>query len=64
MKESQTAKILRLLKIRGKLTNRDLNHICFRYAARLHELRRDGHIIVSNHVREGLWEYIYKGVKE
>lgn len=64
MTESQTAKILKLLKKKGKLTNRQLNKICFRYAARLHELRKEGHIIVSNHVKEGLWEFVYKGEKQ
>lgn len=42
-KESQTARILRLFKKHGELTNRDLNKVCFRYGARIFELRREGH---------------------
>lgn len=58
-KESQAARILRLLKKKGTVTNRELNRICFRYGARIWELRREGHTIVSNKVRGGLWEFTY-----
>jgi hypothetical protein len=58
---SQTARILNLLKNQGKATNRELNVICFRYGARILDLRNEGHIIVSNHIKDGLWEFIYKG---
>lgn len=64
MKESQTAKILRLLKERGKLTNHELNKLCYRYGARIYELRKEGHLIISNHIKDGLWEFVYKGEKE
>lgn len=60
-KESQTARILRLLKEKGELTNRELNRICYRYAARIHELRNEGHNIVSVHEKDSLWRYILKG---
>lgn len=61
MSESQTARILRLFKERGTLTNKDLNRICYRYSARILELRNEGHLIVSNHIKDSLWEYVYKG---
>lgn len=60
-KDTQSAKILRLLKANGVATNRELNRICFRYGARIHELRKEGHIIKSNHVKNSLWEFSYHG---
>ena len=60
-KESQTTRILRLLRSKPSVTNRELNRICFRYSARLKDLRDEGHIIVSNHVKDGLWEFTWKG---
>lgn len=60
-KKSQTAQILELLKTNGRATNRQLNNICFRYGARLFELRREGHIIVTNQVKDSLYEFVYKG---
>ncbi len=62
--ETQTGKILRLLKKHGELTNYELNRICFRYGARLQELRREGHIIVSVHDKDSRWRFIYKGQRE
>lgn len=61
---SQTAKILRLLKEKGVIRNTDLNKICFRYSARIHELRREGHIIVSTPLGFGLWSYHYMGERK
>lgn len=58
---SQTARILRLLKAQKRATNRELNRICFRYGARIFELRREGHIIVSTQIKQGLWEFVYMG---
>lgn len=61
---SNTAKILKLLKANGSATNRELNTICFRYGARLHELRAEGHIILTERVKEGLYRFVYKGEVE
>lgn len=61
---TQAGRILRLLKQQGEATNVELNRICFRYAARIAELRHDGHVIVT--VREnnhGLFRFVYKGRK-
>ncbi len=60
-KLSQTARILNLLKAEGTVTNHDLNKVCFRYGARIHELRKEGHRIVTSHVKEGLYAFTYKG---
>lgn len=60
-KETQTAKILRLLKKHGELTNYQLNRIAFRYSARLYELRREGHVILTVCEKGSLRRFIYKG---
>ena len=57
VKESQTKRILKLLREKGTVTNVELNRICFRYGARIYELRKDGHVIVTNRVREGVFEF-------
>ena len=62
-KLSQTARVLNLLKANGKATNSELNKICFRYGARIFELRKEGHIIVTNRVKEGLYEFSYQGTR-
>ena len=58
-KESQTAKILKRLK-QGEATNTELNRIAFRYSARIHDLRKEGHTIVAEHVKESLWRFVLK----
>lgn len=63
-RETQTARILRILKEEGRVTNAELNRICFRYGARLHELRKEGHKIVTSRIGEGLFVFTYKGHKE
>jgi len=58
-KDTQTAKILRLLKAHGTVTNIELSRICFRYSARIHELRREGHNITSVHDKGSVWRFVY-----
>lgn len=60
-KESQATRILKLLKSKRVVTNAQLNKICFRYSARIHELRNDGYIIVTHRLKDGLTSFIYKG---
>lgn len=61
---SNTHKILQLFKEKGWATNAQLLKIGgYRYSARIFELRREGHIIVPVHIKDGLWDYIYKGQK-
>lgn len=63
--QSQTARLLALFKKHGRLTNRFMaDHVCLRYSARIAELRSEGHIIVANRIKEGLFEYTYKGQTE
>lgn len=49
-------KALRKAGAKG-VTNSDLNGICFRYGARIYELRRAGHTITSVHEGHGLWRF-------
>ncbi|HEY5806157.1 MAG TPA: helix-turn-helix domain-containing protein [Candidatus Saccharimonadales bacterium] len=61
-RETQAKRILNFLKAEGKATNVELNRMgIFRYGARIKELRDDGYRIVSVHVKDGLWEFVYKG---
>lgn len=57
IKNNQTARILRLLKDRRFVTNIDLNKICFRYGARLHDLRKEGYQIQREYERPGVHRY-------
>lgn len=59
-KLTQTAKILKLLKKNGGATNYELSKICLRYSARLHDLRAEGHTIISEHVKGSKWRFILK----
>lgn len=56
-KVSQTTKILRLLKSKRTVTNVELNRICFRYTARIHELRKDGYNIQRQYEKPGVFKY-------
>lgn len=60
-KPSQTTQVLRLLKANGQATNYELNKICFRFSARIYELRREGHKILTIREKEGLYRFVYKG---
>ena len=42
-------------------TNDQLNDICFRYGARIKELRDEGHRIEREHVMGGCYRYVYQG---
>lgn len=63
-KESQTARILRLLKKNGKATNLQLRTIAWRYPARILDLKHEGHLIRSIHVKGPVWVYLYDGEVE
>lgn len=61
LKESQADRILELLQANGSATNRELNQVCLRYAARIHELRERGYHIVTERVDKGLFRFVYNG---
>lgn len=64
-KMTKMAKILKLLKTNKRVTNHELNKICFRYGGRIHDLRREGHIIKTNRLNnDGLFEYSYHGLSD
>ncbi len=47
----------------GGVTNLQLNAICFRYGARIWELRREGYDIETKPEGESVFRFIYKGHK-
>jgi len=55
----QRERILELLLERGSegVTNVELNEVCFRYGARIWELRRAGHNIHTANLGEGLFRF-------
>ena len=55
-RQTQAAKILARLQ-QGSATNIELNKTCFRYSARIHELRKAGHRIARTKVEEGIFSY-------
>jgi hypothetical protein len=60
-KTSQTARVLRLLKERGSVTNVEFNDmVCYRFSARIHELRNEGHEIISTREKGGVWRFTLK----
>lgn len=56
-RRSQLAKIRNLLTERGVVTNHELNEVCYRYAARIHELRKAGWVIESKRIGAGIWRF-------
>lgn len=55
---NQKQRILHLLTEKDRVSNVELNRICFRYGARIMELRRAGFDIVSERdkvSKRGLW---------
>lgn len=63
---TQQQKILTMLKQapNNTVTNVDLNKVCFRYGARIHDLRQQGHNITSRQVRKGLWHFTLEGASQ
>jgi hypothetical protein len=61
---SQTARILKLLKSKHQVTNRDLNRIAFRYSARIADLRVEGWNILSIREKDGLWRFVLQGHRD
>jgi hypothetical protein len=57
---SQRQQILELLRERGSggVTNAELNEVCFRYGARIFELRKAGHKIKTVGGPKGLFRFV------
>lgn len=45
----------------GSATNIELNAICYRYGARIFELKREGYPIVKEPEGAGVWRYMLTG---
>ena len=62
-RDNAKARVLAALVEAGAsgVTTDALNEICFRYGARLLELRREGHRIDKAHVADGIYRYTYIG---
>ena len=59
---SKIARVLQKLKDERVVSNWDLNKIAFRYSALIHDLRKEGHIIITRQLNsEGAFEFEYKG---
>lgn len=58
--KTQGERILDLLERRGLMgaTSAELNQICFRYSARILDLRKQGYDVQSIQMKKGLWLYI------
>ena len=63
-RKSQTARILDLLQKGRDITNIDLQRIAFNYTMRVSELRKEGHVIISEYQKPGVWDYTYLGCKD
>jgi hypothetical protein len=57
VKLTQKQRVLRALRAAGPqgVTNAQLNSICFRYGARIFELRREGYDIRQKQIKRGLF---------
>jgi hypothetical protein len=62
--DPQRKQILKLLKTRPYVTNVDLNRICYRYSARIHELKKEGWNIKREYWKPGVHKYSLAEPKE
>jgi hypothetical protein len=63
-RQGQTSKMLDEFKKRTELTTADLMKIGTGCSSRLKELRREGHVIVAQYEKPGMWRYTYVGQKD
>lgn len=62
-RESNREKVLKVLQAHRHVTNIQLNEVCFRYGARILELRAQGYDIRTGPNRGGVVTYSYHGFK-
>lgn len=60
---SNREKVLQVLQDHKNVTNLQLNEICFRYGARILELRAQGYDIRTGPNRGGVVTYTFHGLK-
>lgn len=63
-RRSQSARILDLLKSGDEVTTLNLARIAFDYTARVSELRKEGHVILAEYEKPGVFRYSYLGQKD
>ncbi|MBM4592658.1 hypothetical protein GS454_04720 [Rhodococcus hoagii] len=56
-RDSQQYKVLSALIAKGTVTNVELSKICLRYSARIKDLRDQGFIIETEHVKGPVWSF-------
>ena len=56
-KTNQAKRILRELRDKKSVTNVDLNRICYRYGARIYDLRKAGWNILRHYEKPGVYRY-------
>lgn len=56
--------MLRAFQQQGTLTTKELNRFGTGCSSRLHELRKEGHVIVPQYERPGEYSYTYLGSKK
>jgi hypothetical protein len=59
--QNQKSRILSLLKSKEWVTQKELNTICFRYGARLWDLRQDGYSVLTKQGKKGQFFYSLLG---
>jgi hypothetical protein len=62
-RQSQTARLLQMFKECKTLTTADIQAIGTGCSSRVHELRKEGHVITAIYVKPGMFRYVYKGQK-
>ena len=64
-RKTTTGRLLAYLKKYGEIETAELmDHFGTGCSSRLHELRKEGHVIVANYVSPGNYRYVYLGQKE
>lgn len=64
-RKTTTARLLDYLKKYGEIETAQLmDHFGTGCSSRLHELREEGHIIVTSYIKPGNYRYVYLGDRE
>ena len=60
-RKNNTARLLLAFKRKGELTTSDLLNFGSGMSSRLHELRKEGHKIITIYIGPGNYRYVYHG---
>lgn len=61
---NRRASMLKTFQLKGTLTTKDLLRFGPGLSSRLHELRKEGHVIVTQYEKPGEYSYTYVGQKD